>query len=76
MKTMIAELRDGAAVDSLFSVKYKRAPTKYNPAKGGTGWRFAFGAADRTGEIEVSFWGSADEAAVRHINGLFKEGDV
>ena len=76
MKPMVNELREGAAIDSLFSVKYKRAPTKYNPAKGGGGWRFAFGAADRTGEIEVSYWGSADERAVRRIHDSFREGDV
>ncbi len=73
MKTMIAELRAGAAVDSLFSVKYKRAPTTY---KGGTAWRFAFGAADRTGEIEVSFWGGQNEQSVRSLHDGFKEGDV
>ncbi|MBI4181405.1 MAG: HD domain-containing protein [Candidatus Aenigmarchaeota archaeon] len=76
MKAMIGELRIGMQVDSLFSVKYKRAPVLYNPAKGGIGWRFAFGAADRTGEIEVSYWGGADEKGVRALHASFREGDI
>ncbi|MBI4021452.1 MAG: HD domain-containing protein [Candidatus Aenigmarchaeota archaeon] len=72
MKVMVNELRGSSSpVDSLFSVKYKRAPTSY--AKG---WRFAFGAADRTGEIEVSFWGGLDEQGVRRVHDSFKEGDI
>ncbi len=60
MKVMISDLKDGDSVDSLFSVKYKRAPTQYK-----SGWRFAFGASDKSGEIEVSYWGAADQARVR-----------
>lgn len=71
MKAVVSELRSGSPVDSLFSVKYKRAPAPY---KGG--WRFEFGAADRTGEIGVSFWGGQDEQRVRSLHDSFKEGDI
>lgn len=71
MKVMVGELRSGAPIDSLFSVKYKRSPIPY---KGG--WRFAFGAADRTGEIEVSYWGGPEEQPVKGLHGSFKEGDI
>lgn len=73
MKVMVTDLKDGDSVDSLFSVKYKRAPTPY---KSNTAWRFAFGAADSTGEIEVSYWGGQGEGSVRTVHDSFKEGDV
>ena len=71
MKKFIEELKAGDAVDTLFSVKYKRAVTPY-----ANGWRFAFGAADRTGEIEVSYWGGTDQKSVQDIHDSFKEGGI
>jgi len=71
MKRFIEELKPGDQVDTLFSVKYKRAVTQY-----ANGWRFAFGGADKTGEIEVSYWGGYDQDKVQQIHDLFKEGDV
>lgn len=71
MKTMISELGEGQQVDSLFSVKYKRGVSQYQ-----NGWRFAFGAGDKTGEVEVSYWGGDDGTQVRKIHDSFEEGDV
>lgn len=71
MKPMVADLKEGSAVDSLFSVKYKRGVVAY-----ANGWRFAFGASDRTGEVETSYWGGTDKNAVQAVHDSFKEGDV
>ncbi len=71
LKIFVSDLKEGQSVDSLFSVKYKRAVLQYQ-----NGWRFSFGASDKTGEIEVGFWGSFDEAAVRRVCDSFGEGDV
>lgn len=71
MKAFVEELKPGDSVDSTFSVKYKRAVVKY-----ANGWRFAFGAADKTGEVEVSYWGGDDADAVRAVHDSFNEGAV
>ncbi len=71
MKQLISELKEGAPVDSTFSVKYKRGVDSYK-----NGWRFAFGAADKTGEVEVSYWGGANKDTVQAVHDSFKEGDV
>ena len=71
MKKFVDELKSGESVDSLFSVKYKRAVDKY-----AGGWRFAFGASDKTGEIEVSYWGGGDLAKARAVHDSFKDGGV
>lgn len=61
----------GDEVDDLFSVKYKKPPRKYT-----NGFMFEVRVADRTGDITVKFWGPADEAAVRRIYDVFKDGDI
>ncbi|MBI5036187.1 HD domain-containing protein [Candidatus Micrarchaeota archaeon] len=71
MKKFVEELETGNPVDSLFSVKYKRAVVQY-----ANGWRFSFGAADKTGELEVSFWGGQKQGSVQAVHDSFKEGDV
>jgi len=71
MKKFIEELKSGELIDSLFSVKYKRAVSDY-----ANGWRFAFGVSDRTGEVEVSYWGGNDQKRVQDLHDSFKEDDV
>ncbi len=73
MKAFIEELKVGDPVDSLFSVKYKRAVSEYG---GGKGYYFSFGAADRTGEIEVTYWGGPRREAVQGVHDSFREGEV
>ncbi|OIO23574.1 hypothetical protein AUJ65_03315 [Candidatus Micrarchaeota archaeon CG1_02_51_15] len=71
MKKFIDKLESGNPVDSLFSVKYKRAVAEYK-----NGWYFAFGAADKTGELEVNYWGGQNKDSVDRTHDSFKEGDV
>ncbi len=71
MKKFIEELKPGELVDSLFSVKYKRAVSLY-----ANGWRFSFGVSDRTGELEVSYWGGEEQKKAQDIFDSFKEDDV
>ncbi len=71
MKEFVEDLKVGESVDALFSVKYKRSVVQY-----ANGWRFAFGAADKTGEVEVSYWGGDDRVAVQKAHDSFNEGDV
>jgi 3'-5' exoribonuclease len=71
VKVFVEELKDGFPVDSVFSVKYKRAVVPY-----ANGYRFAFGAADRTGEVEVSYWGGDNYEFVQKVHDSFREGAV
>jgi 3'-5' exoribonuclease len=61
----------GDEIDDVFSVKYKKPPRRY-----ANGLMFEVRIADRTGEINVKFWGPADEVSVRKIYEAFKAGDV
>lgn len=64
----------GEKVDSQFSVKYKHPVREYGkPFKG---FMFAVGLADRTGEIELTYWGGNDKSKVQRIYDSFKENDV
>jgi len=72
MKTFVSELVVGASVDSLFSVKYKRGIDLTKNGK----YYFSFGIADKTGEIEVTYWGGANKVTVQAIHDSFEEGNV
>ena len=67
----ISELKEGDAVNSAFSVKYKHPPETYK-----NGFRFELGLADRSGEIELKYWGGADKEKVEALYREFKEGYV
>lgn len=56
MQGYIKDLKTGERVDSTFSVKYKHPPKEYK-----NGFSFVLGLADRTGEIEATYWGGAKE---------------
>ncbi|MEM4366642.1 MAG: HD domain-containing protein [Candidatus Anstonellales archaeon] len=71
MKKLISELEEGQQVDSLFSVKYKKPIVPYEG-----GFRFVLGASDRSGEIEIHYWGGAKEDEVREVYERVKEGEV
>jgi len=71
VKEFVEDLKPGNPVDSLFSVKYKREVVQY-----ANGWRFAFGAADKTGEIEVTYWGGDERVPVQEAHDSFAEGSV
>lgn len=58
-------------VESFFSVKYKHPPREYK-----NGFMFTVGLADRTGEIEVNYWGGRNRESIRGVYDSFKEDDV
>lgn len=58
----VEDLSDGDDVDARFSIKYKKPVKEYR-----NGYFFALGLADRTGEIQLKYWGGDNEAAVRRI---------
>lgn len=70
-KQFIESLQPGAAVNSVFSVKYKHPPRQYK-----NGFMFEVGIADRTGETEIIYFGSNDENKVKNVYNGFKEDDV
>jgi len=70
---MINEFRENQPVDSLFSVKYKKSPARYKSKEGS--W-FTVGLSDKTGEIELRFWGRESNDSVQKIFDCFKVSDV
>jgi len=74
MKTLISEIREldiGTQVNSCFCVKYRKPPRVY--AKG---FRFDVGLADKSGEMELTYWGGQDEEAVQAIYDSFNMDDI
>ncbi len=67
----IENLREGDVVNDLFAVKVKNAPRTY---KRGT-W-FSLTITDKTGEIDVKFWGGDNKDRVKRLFDSFKIGDV
>jgi len=64
-------LRDGDVVNDFFAVKIKNPPRAY---KRGT-W-FSLVVTDKTGEINVKFWGGDNKDRVKRLYDSFKTGDV
>jgi 3'-5' exoribonuclease len=67
----IENLREGDVVNDLFAVKIKNPPRPY---KRGT-W-FNLMVNDKTGEINVKFWGGENKERVKRLYDSFKIGDV
>lgn len=67
----IENLREGDAVNDLFAVKLKNPPRAY---KKGT-W-FGLTVTDKTGEINVKYWGGENKDRVKRLYDSFKVGDV
>lgn len=70
-KQFISELKEGQSVDSTFSVKYKKPVSPYSK-----GYRFTAGLSDKTGEMEMKFWGGQDRGLVQAVFDSFREDDV
>ncbi len=70
-KQFVSGIVFGDAVSDVFAVKYKHPVREYK-----NGFSFQAGLADRTGEIELSYWGGIDKPAVQAIYDSFKEDDV
>ncbi len=71
MKQFVKDLEFGKKVESKFSVKYRHPPREYR-----NGFMFVVGLADKTGEIEATYWGGKNAEAVRKVYEGFREGDV
>ena len=67
----VENLREGDVVNDLYAVKIKNPPRSY---KRGT-W-FGIVATDKTGEINVKFWGGDNKDRVKRLYDSFKVGDV
>ncbi len=67
----IKDLRPGQVVRAQFSVKIKKPVVEYKK-----GYRFELRVADRTGVIDVKYWGGADKRAVEEIYSSFSVGDI
>lgn len=67
----IENLREGDVVNDFFAVKIKHPPRTY---KRGT-W-FSLIVTDKTGEIDVKFWGGDNKERVKRLYDSFKIGDV
>ena len=67
----IENLREGDVVNDFFAVKIKNAPRPY---KRGT-W-FGLTVTDKTGEINVKYWGGENKERVKRLYDSFKNGDV
>ncbi|PNX47206.1 MAG: hypothetical protein BV457_06155 [Thermoplasmata archaeon M9B1D] len=67
----IENLREGDVVNDIYAVKIKNPPRPY---KRGT-W-FGLIVTDKTGEINVKYWGGDNKERVKRLYDSFKTGDV
>ncbi len=67
----IENLKEGDVVNDFFAVKMKKPPRSY---KNGT-W-FTVVSSDKTGEIEVKYWGGDNKERVKRLYDSFKVGDI
>lgn len=67
----IENLREGDVVNDIYAVKLKNPPRSY---KKGT-W-FGLVATDKTGEINIKYWGGENKDRVKRLYDSFKIGDV
>jgi len=67
----IEKIREGDAVNDLFAVKMKNPPRGYRK-----GTMFGLVVSDKTGEINVKFWGGENKDRVKRLYDSFKTGDV
>ena len=67
----IKDLRPGQVVNGQFSVKIKKPVIEYKK-----GYRFELRVADRTGVIDVKYWGGGEKGKVEGIYASFTVGDI
>jgi 3'-5' exoribonuclease len=67
----IENLKEGDVITELFSVKLKSPPRTYRKGS----W-FGFVALDKTGSIDVKFWGGDNKERVKRLYDSFNVGDV
>ena len=67
----IINLKEGDIVNEFFAVKIKIPPRGYKK-----GTMFALVVSDKTGEINVKYWGGDNKDRVKRIYDSFKVGDI
>jgi len=67
----IENLREGDSINDLFAVKMKNPPRSYRK-----GTMFGLVVTDKTGEINVKFWGGDNKDRIKRLYDSFKVGDV
>ncbi len=67
----VRDIRPGQVVNAQFSVKIKKPVIEYK-----RGYRFELRVADRTGVIDVKYWGGQDKEEVEGIYSSFLVGDI
>jgi len=74
MKKLCEEIKqseDGTPVSSFFWVKHRRIPRKYKK-----GYMFDIVVTDKSGEIDLTYWGGDDLEAVQSVFDSFAKGNV
>jgi 3'-5' exoribonuclease len=72
-RRFIKDLREGDAVKGTYAVRSKEPPREYRSKSGKF---FFFKVGDRTGDLEVKFWGGNDPKLTEEVYKSFKPGDV
>lgn len=67
----IENIRDGDVINDIFAVNIKSPPRGYRK-----GTMFGFVASDKTGKINVKYWGGENKERVKRLYDSFKIGDV
>jgi len=70
-KVLIKDLLPGQKVETYFSVKYKYPIANYKKD-----FWFRVGVSDRSGEIEIQYWGGQDKDKVEKVHSSFVIDDV
>lgn len=71
MCSEIRELDNGTQINSCFCVKYRHPPREY-----ANGFMFEIGLADKSGEMELTYWGGRNAEAVQAMYDSFNTDDV
>ena len=72
-KQFVVDLREGDVVESYFAVIRKESIQKY---KQKAGFYFGVKLGDKTGEVDLKYWGNEDEIQIKQIHSSFGEHDV
>jgi len=67
----IENIREGDVINDIFAVNIKNPPRNYRK-----GTMFGFVASDKTGKINVKYWGGDNKERVKRLYDSFRTGDV
>jgi len=67
----IENLREGDVINDIFAVNIKNPPRGYRK-----GTMFGFVASDKTGKLNVKYWGGENKERIKRLYDSFKIGDV